>query len=175
MARFLIGLLKCKKSIHWLRHSIGCENLADVIMIPCGPGPDMTLANKATLTRVQYAGQIEPKYKLFYGVRSRIAQESKQWIYKKHFKTGYRYLSSQLSFIKPEFNSIDALVDAKSAYIVLVKFKHKPRDINKHLQPRFAIQFGFVCNFKIIKWYSTTNRGVAGLNFKTSRNVRKEG
>ena len=76
---------------------------------------------------------MEPKYKLFYGVRSGIAQENKQWIYKKPFKTGYRYHSSQLSFIKPEFNSIDPLVDAKSAYIVLVKFKHKPSDINKHL------------------------------------------
>ena len=126
-------------------------------MIPCGPGPDITLANKATLTRVQYAGQIEPKYKLFHGVRSGIAQENKQWIYKKHFKTGYRYLSSQSSFIKPEFNSIDPLVDAKSAYIVLVRFKHKNSDINKHLQLRFAIQFGFVYNFKIIRWYSTTN------------------
>ena len=90
MARFLIGWLRSKKSIHCLGHSIGCENLVDVIMIPCGPGPDITLANKATLTRVQYAGQIEPKYKLFYGVRSGIAQENRQWIYKKHFKTGYR-------------------------------------------------------------------------------------
>ena len=100
---------------------------------------------------------MERKYKLFYGVRSGIAQENKPWIYKKHFKTGYRYLSSQLSFIKPEFNSIDPLVDAKSEYVVLVKFKRKPSDINKHLYLRFAIQFGFVYDFKIIKWYSTTN------------------
>lgn len=38
---------------------------------------------------------------------------------------GYRYLSSQFSVFKLEFNSIDPFVPA---YILLVKFKHKPSD-----------------------------------------------
>ena len=67
----------------------------------------------------------KPQYELFHGVRSGIAPENKQRFYNKLFKIGYRYLSSQFSVFKLEFNSIDPFVPA---YILLVKFKHKPSD-----------------------------------------------
>ena len=78
-----------------------------------------------------------------HGVRSGIAQE-KQQFHKNHFKAGYRYLSSQFNVVRPEFNSIDRPVRSLQIYILLVKFKNKPSDINKpYLQLRFAIELSF--------------------------------
>ena len=75
------------------------------------------------VSNTQY--KTEPQYELFRDVRSGIAPENKQRFYKKNFKTGYRYLSSQFSVFKLKFNSIDPFVPS---YILLVKFKHKPSD-----------------------------------------------
>ena len=80
---------------------------ADVLVIPRGPGlaffhptwrPELVVSSTLNKT--------EPQYELFHGVRNEIAPE-KQRFHKKHFKAGYRYLSSQFSVFKPELNSID--------------------------------------------------------------------